>query len=50
MEVYLLMFIILYIAALLPMDAVQGSLNSSFLAETIVKDTPFLSEQPTLVS
>jgi uncharacterized membrane protein required for colicin V production len=45
MEVYLLMFIILYIAALLPMDAVQGSLNSSFLAETIVKDTPFLSEQ-----
>lgn len=45
MEVYLLMFIILYIAALLPMDVVQGSITHSFLAETIVKDTPFLSEQ-----
>ena len=45
MEVYLLMFIILYIAALLPMDAVQGSINGSILAETIIKDTPFLSEQ-----
>lgn len=44
-EVYLVMFIILYIAALLPMATVQGAINSSFLAETIVKDTPFLSEQ-----
>ena len=44
-EVYLLMFIILYIAALLPMDPVQGALNNSILAEAIVKDTPFLSEQ-----
>jgi uncharacterized membrane protein required for colicin V production len=45
MEVYFIMFIILYIAALLPMNAVQGSLNGSFLAEVIVKDTPFLSQQ-----
>lgn len=44
-EVYLLMFIILYIGALLPMDAVQGAFTHSILAETIVKDTPFLSEQ-----
>lgn len=44
-EVYLVMFIILYIAALLPMDAVQGTLKSSLLAEAIVKDTPFLSDQ-----
>lgn len=44
-EVYLLMFIILYIAALLPMDAVQGAFNNSILAEVIVKDTPFLSGQ-----
>jgi uncharacterized membrane protein required for colicin V production len=45
MEVYLILFIILYIAALLPMDMIQGSLSSSFLAESIVKDTPFLSQQ-----
>lgn len=45
MEVYLVMFIILYIAALLPMDVVQGSFNSSILAERIVTDTPYLSEQ-----
>lgn len=44
-EVYLLMFIILYIAALLPMDAVQGAFNHSILAQAIVKHTPFLSEQ-----
>jgi uncharacterized membrane protein required for colicin V production len=45
MEVYLLMFIILYIAALLPMGVVQDSINGSLLAEAIVRDTPFLSEQ-----
>ena len=27
------------------MDSVQGALNNSILAEAIVKDTPFLSEQ-----
>lgn len=42
-EVYLVMFIILYIAALLPMGAVQESIRGSFLAEAIVKDTPILS-------
>ncbi|AZV44647.1 CvpA family protein [Peribacillus asahii] len=45
MEVYLILFIILYIVALLPMDAVQEPLNGSFLAEAIVRDTPFLSNQ-----
>ncbi|MFB7637730.1 CvpA family protein [Peribacillus butanolivorans] len=44
-EVYLIMFIILYIAALLPMDSIQEPLTGSFLAESIVKHTPFLSEQ-----
>ena len=44
-EVYLIMFIILYIAALLPMDSIQGPLTGSILAESIVKHTPFLSEQ-----
>ncbi|MFE4129520.1 CvpA family protein [Peribacillus sp. YIM B13482] len=45
LEVYLIMFIILYIAAMLPMDSIQKPLTESFLAETIVKHTPFLSEQ-----
>ncbi|MFJ7637491.1 CvpA family protein [Peribacillus sp. NPDC097264] len=44
-EVYLIMFIILYIGALLPMDSIQEPLTGSFLAESIVKHTPFLSEQ-----
>ncbi|KOR79935.1 hypothetical protein AM232_16785 [Bacillus sp. FJAT-21352] len=45
LEVYLIMFIILYIAAMLPMDSIQKPLTGSFLAESIVKNTPFLSEQ-----
>ncbi|MBT2716327.1 CvpA family protein [Bacillus sp. ISL-57] len=45
LEVYLIMFIILYIAAMLPMDSIQKPLTGSFLAESIVKHTPFLSEQ-----
>lgn len=44
-EVYLIMFIILYIGALLPMDSIQEPLTNSFMAELIVKHTPFLSEQ-----
>ena len=43
MEVYLILFIILYIVALLPMDAVQEPLNGSFLAEAILVNYPSLS-------
>lgn len=44
LEVYLILFILLYIAALLPIEAVQGPLQNSILAEGIVKHTPLLSE------
>lgn len=44
-EVYLLLFIILYIAALLPIQAIQGPLNDSILAENIIKNTPVFSQQ-----
>ncbi|WP_110927164.1 CvpA family protein [Bacillus massiliglaciei] len=44
-EVYLILFIILYIIALLPMENIQGYLNNSILAELMVKHTPFLSDQ-----
>lgn len=44
-EVYLIMFILLYIAALFPTASVQEPLNDSFMAEVMVKDTPFLSNE-----
>ncbi|MBU8879628.1 CvpA family protein [Bacillus sp. FJAT-29790] len=44
-EVYLIMFLLIYIAALVPMDAIQMHLNDSFLAKAIVKNTPILSQQ-----
>jgi uncharacterized membrane protein required for colicin V production len=44
-EVYLIMFIILYIAALLPIQAIQDPLNDSILAENIIKNTPVFSQQ-----
>ncbi|WP_210364977.1 CvpA family protein [Bacillus sp. REN3] len=44
-EVYLILFIVLYIAALLPIHEIQGPLNDSILAEAIVKNTPIFSHQ-----
>lgn len=44
-EVYLIVFILLYMAALIPMGDLQNSLNDSLLADAIIKHTPFLSEQ-----
>ncbi|WP_026693711.1 CvpA family protein [Peribacillus kribbensis] len=42
-EVYLLIFILLYIAALVPVESIQNPLNHSFMATAMVKDTPVLS-------
>jgi uncharacterized membrane protein required for colicin V production len=44
-EVYLLVFIFLYIAALVPIDYVQSSIDGSFMAKTIVENTPVFSEK-----
>jgi uncharacterized membrane protein required for colicin V production len=44
-EVYLIMFIVLFIVALLPIDSIQSYLNHSWLSQLIVHHTPFLSEQ-----
>ncbi|OIK10026.1 hypothetical protein BIV60_22530 [Bacillus sp. MUM 116] len=44
-EVYLLIFILLYIAALIPLEVLQGPLDHSVLAGMIVKHTPILSQQ-----
>lgn len=44
-EVYLLVFLILFIASLTPVDSVQAMINDSSLAQTMIKSTPFLSEK-----
>jgi uncharacterized membrane protein required for colicin V production len=44
-EVYLVIFILLYIAALMPMELIQNSLDHSVLAKAIVNHTPILSAQ-----
>ncbi|MBP2240660.1 putative membrane protein required for colicin V production [Cytobacillus eiseniae] len=44
-EVYLIMFILIYIAALVPIEMVQTALNDSFLGKGMIKHTPILSQQ-----
>ncbi|WP_077327330.1 CvpA family protein [Virgibacillus siamensis] len=44
-EIYLLIFIILYILALTPLAQVQEWINDSSIALFIIEYTPFLSEQ-----
>lgn len=43
-EIYFIMFILLLIAALLPLEAVQTSLSDSTMAEMMLKHTPILSQ------
>ncbi|NMD70700.1 CvpA family protein [Bacillus sp. DNRA2] len=44
LEVFLLAFIVLYFAALVPIESIQTALQDSVLAESIVKHTPILSQ------
>ncbi|MEH6995270.1 CvpA family protein [Neobacillus drentensis] len=44
-EVYLIFFILLYIAALVPMEVLQKPLDDSIIANLIVNHTPILSQQ-----
>ncbi|MCA1063634.1 CvpA family protein [Rossellomorea sp. AcN35-11] len=43
-ESYLMIFILLYIAVLLPIEPVQNLINNSFIAQAMVKNTPVFSE------
>ncbi|MBY0124024.1 CvpA family protein [Bacillus sp. S/N-304-OC-R1] len=43
-EIYLIIFILLYIAALVPVDSVQNALSDSIIAEGIIKNTPIFSQ------
>jgi len=45
LEVYLLLFIVLYILALTPVDAVQNAINKASIALFIIEQTPFLSDK-----
>jgi uncharacterized membrane protein required for colicin V production len=44
-EVYLVIFILLYISALVPMEFMQNALDHSMLSKAIVNHTPILSQQ-----
>ncbi|MEH7354319.1 CvpA family protein [Neobacillus drentensis] len=44
-EVYLIIFILLYIGALIPIELIQNQLDHSILAKAIVNHTPILSQQ-----
>ena len=44
-EVYLVIFILLYISALLPIELFQNGLEDSVMANAIVNHTPILSQQ-----
>lgn len=43
LETYLFVFILLFVAALLPVDALQTMMSKSMLADVIVGNTPYLS-------
>lgn len=43
LEVYLIMFIMLYLIALVPIETIQLKFDGSFIAKLIVERTPFLS-------
>src|SRR5690606_32302736 len=42
-EVYLVVFIVLYIGALLPVELVQSNINDSIMAKILVRHTPFFA-------
>jgi uncharacterized membrane protein required for colicin V production len=44
-EVYLLVFILLYIAALLPIEFIQAPIKDSTIAQSVIKNTPIFSKQ-----
>lgn len=44
-EVYLIVFLCLCLAALIPVDTIQHAVSNSVLAQAMVQHTPFISEQ-----
>ncbi|TWT08384.1 CvpA family protein [Planococcus sp. CPCC 101016] len=44
-EAYILLFIFVYVFALLPLDAVQSRLENSGIAQSMLEHTPYFSEK-----
>ncbi|NEY20886.1 hypothetical protein G4D61_13080 [Bacillus ginsengihumi] len=44
-EVYLILFILLFIGSILPVDSVQTALNHSMIAKGMINNTPYISQQ-----
>lgn len=44
-EIYLVVFLFLFIAAIVPIDSLQTALHKSFIAQGMVKHTPFFSDK-----
>lgn len=44
-EVYIVLFIVILIGTLVPIQPLQSSLNASVLCQTIIDDTPVLSDK-----
>ena len=45
LEVYLILFILLYVAALFPIESIQSVINQSWVAKGIIHHTPLLSQK-----
>ncbi|MGG0275385.1 CvpA family protein [Bacillus rhizoplanae] len=45
LEVYIILFVLIVIGTILPVEQVQTSLNTSTISKAIVNDTPILSEK-----
>ncbi|RYM06893.1 CvpA family protein [Sporolactobacillus sp. THM7-7] len=43
-EIYLIVFLLLYVGALTPMDGIQSSIEQSMLAQSMIDHTPVFSE------
>jgi uncharacterized membrane protein required for colicin V production len=44
-EVYIVLFIVILVGTLVPIQPLQSSLNGSVLCQTIIDDTPVLSDK-----
>ncbi len=45
LEIYFLFFIVLYIAALLPIESIQTAIDKSFIAKMIIHHTPIITQK-----
>lgn len=44
-EVYIILFLFLYLGALIPVDFIQNAISDSVLAQAMVQHTPIISDQ-----